>query len=367
MPFSEYMGLALYHPRFGFYSRGGRAGRGNDFLTSPEVGPLFGAVIADALDGWWEELGRPDPFVVVEAGAGPGTLARTVRFAAPACSSSLLYVMVETSEFQRSTHGEHLPGWMGERHGFELEAFVSAPQEGDGPQFVSTSALPPSIHGVVLANELLDNLPFDILRRRADGRIERLEVAFDGDELELVVVSGAPAAGDGQPDPRALELLAALDDHGDPPTDAWFPLQLEALAWVDDVLGRLDRGRLVVLDYAGTTAALAARPELGWLRTFRSQEAGSHPLDHPGLQDITTDVAIDQVQLHHRADEVTTQAQFLRSHGIDLRVEQGRALWEERAHIADLAAIRGRSAVREAEALLDPEGLGAFTVLIWAR
>ena len=59
--------------------RRGRAGRaGGDFLTSPEVGPLFGAVLARALDGWWEELGRPRPFVVAEAGAGPGTLARAV-------------------------------------------------------------------------------------------------------------------------------------------------------------------------------------------------------------------------------------------------------------------------------------------------
>ena len=58
---------------------GGRAGRSRgDFLTSPEVGPLFGAVLARALDGWWDDLGRPDPFVVVDAGAGPGTLARSI-------------------------------------------------------------------------------------------------------------------------------------------------------------------------------------------------------------------------------------------------------------------------------------------------
>ena len=54
------------------------AGRRGDFLTAPEVGPLYGAVLARAIDAWWIELGRPDPFVVVEAGAGPGTLARSV-------------------------------------------------------------------------------------------------------------------------------------------------------------------------------------------------------------------------------------------------------------------------------------------------
>ena len=57
LPFDEVVDLALYHPEFGFYSRGGGAGRGQDFLTSPEVGPLFGAVLANALDAWWRELG----------------------------------------------------------------------------------------------------------------------------------------------------------------------------------------------------------------------------------------------------------------------------------------------------------------------
>jgi SAM-dependent MidA family methyltransferase len=149
--FSEFMGFALYDPSTGFYARGGRAGRGADFLTSPEVGPLFGAVVARALDVWWDEAGRPDPFVVVEVGAGPGTLARCIRFAAPECSSSLLYVLVERSAFQRSLHGEHLPGWMGERSGFELEAFICSPQQGDGPQFVSAIDPPTGFAGVVLA------------------------------------------------------------------------------------------------------------------------------------------------------------------------------------------------------------------------
>src|SRR5687768_8045326 len=85
LPFDEVMALALYHREHGFYSTVGRAGRRGDFITSPEVGPLFGAVVGRALDGWWTEAGRPDVFTVVEAGAGPGTLARSVLAAAPRC------------------------------------------------------------------------------------------------------------------------------------------------------------------------------------------------------------------------------------------------------------------------------------------
>src|SRR4029453_10345798 len=81
IPFVDAIELALYDPEGGFYTAGGgRSGRRprGHFLTSPEVGPLFGAVVARALDEWWRELGEPDPFVVVDAGAGPGTLPRSV-------------------------------------------------------------------------------------------------------------------------------------------------------------------------------------------------------------------------------------------------------------------------------------------------
>ena len=74
LPFERFMELALYGAD-GFYTRtrGGSAGRRGDFITSPEVGPLFGAVIARYLDAEWNRIGRPDVFTVVEAGAGPGT------------------------------------------------------------------------------------------------------------------------------------------------------------------------------------------------------------------------------------------------------------------------------------------------------
>ena len=77
--FDEYMDLALYAPDEGFFATGGGAGRGGaDFLTSPEVGPLFGTVVGEYLDRRWEALGCPDPFVVGEAAAGRGALAMSV-------------------------------------------------------------------------------------------------------------------------------------------------------------------------------------------------------------------------------------------------------------------------------------------------
>ncbi len=165
MGFDQVVDRALYDPDHGFYATGGRAGRRGDFLTSPEVGPLFGAVMARALDQWWTELGSPDPFTVVEAGAGVGTLARAVLAAEPACAPALHYVLVERSDALRARHRDHLdlidePGAMAGQAG----------QTGGGPWVVSCAELPNGpLTGVVLANELLDNLALRSGRARPGG------------------------------------------------------------------------------------------------------------------------------------------------------------------------------------------------------
>ena len=132
LPFDEVMELALYHPEVGFYSAGGGAGRSGDFLTSPEVGPLFGAVLGRALDHWWRELGEPDPFVVVEAGAGAGTLASHVLDADPVCTPALRYVLVERSDRLRDMQHNRLP--MEPARQVLGPAVITDPDEGPHPQ-----------------------------------------------------------------------------------------------------------------------------------------------------------------------------------------------------------------------------------------
>ncbi|MFZ6005880.1 MAG: SAM-dependent methyltransferase [Actinomycetota bacterium] len=356
--FDEVVRAALYDSDGGFYSGSGRAGRGGDFITSPEVGPLFGAVVARALDAWWTEAGEPSAFVVVEAGAGPGTLALMVMRAQPRCLPALRYVLVETSDAQRARHTEHLA--LAE----PLQAFVPSPAPDDdepvtalppGPIFVSVAEMP-RITGpcVVLANELLDNLPFGLAERGDDGWNEVL-VGLDGVALREVHVPLAPD------EVARLERLAPSAERG-----ARVPLQRAAREWLRDAMALAGTGgRVVVLDYGATTAELADRPQEEWLRTYRQHERGTSPLDALGTQDITCELAIDQLDLAPTCDR--SQAEWLRSHGIDELVEQGRRTWQERASTGDLAAMVARSRVNEAEALLDPAGLGAFRVLEWHR
>ena len=358
VPFAEVVDLALYHPEQGFYSSGGQAGRRGDFLTSPEVGPLFGAVVARALDAWWAEAGHPPVFVVVEAGAGPGTLARSVLSAGPACAPALRYVLVEPSAAQRRIHAERLPiedaPWAFAEVAEGDDARRAPSEPPPGPVVVSLPDLP-RVAGscVVLANELLDNLPFDLLERTPGGWSEVHVGVGPRDELTEVLVP-VEAAPDGGP--------AALAP--DAPLGARLPVQAAASAWLRDALELAgSAGRVVALDYGAATAELAARPWRDWVRTYRGHAPGGHPLERLGTQDITCEVAIDQLRPRPGADR--PQAAWLRAHGIDELVAQGRREWRERAHIGDLAALRARSRAPEAAALLDETGLGSFRVLEW--
>ena len=136
-----------------------------------------------------------------------------------------------------------------------------------------------------------------------------------------------------------------------------------AAAWIEAAHRLVRSGSVVAIDYCSpTTSALAVRPWREWLRTYRKHERGGHYLAEPGSQDITTEVAIDQLP---EPDAVRSQAQWLQLHGISELVDEGRSYWSDHADRPDLAAMRMRSRISEAEALLDPAGLGGFTVLEW--
>ncbi|MET0894929.1 MAG: SAM-dependent methyltransferase, partial [Acidimicrobiia bacterium] len=108
IPFDAFVDGALYGEG-GFFASGHGAGRtGRDFVTSPEVGRLFGALVGRALDGWWRDFDTPDPFFVLEAGAGRGRLAADVLAALPECASALRYLLVERSEALRDAQPELL-------------------------------------------------------------------------------------------------------------------------------------------------------------------------------------------------------------------------------------------------------------------
>jgi SAM-dependent MidA family methyltransferase len=228
---------------------------------------------------------------------------------------------------------------------------ISASQRALHPQGVESRETMPDgpITGVVLANELLDNLPFRLF-------------VFDGSWMEAFV---SQASG-GQfvevlrtPDvvPSCLPQTAPLGSRA--------PIQDAADSWVSDSLAKISNGRLLLFDYcSASTAEIALTPWREWLRTYRDQGRGTHYLTDPGSQDITAQVMIDQLPTGFTT---STQAYFLAQWGIDELVREGNAYWESMKTAPDVAAMKMRSRIAEAKSLIDQTGLGAFTALSWQK
>jgi len=368
IPFDTFLEHALYDPDEGFFSRGGGAGRaGRDFVTSPEVGTLFGLLVSRVLEQWWQRLGEPDPFVVVDVGAGRGRLAADVLRAAPRCAPALRYVLVERTAALRAAQRELVDLEPAERAlGPAVRADPDEPMipgAGTGPLATSIAELPAvEIEGVIVANELLDNLPFRLVERSATGWSEG-RVGIQGDAFVEVLVPAAPEVS------READRVAA---GAVTPVGTRLPVPVATAEWLFECGNVLQRGALIVIDYADDAASLVARGRGSWLRTYRGHRRGGDPLEAPGVQDITCDVPVEYLVSAARAAglelvEHTTQAGWLRSLDLDQVADSGAAAWRERASVGDVEAVAARSRVHEADALTDPAGLGGHHVFVFAK
>jgi SAM-dependent MidA family methyltransferase len=327
VPFEEFMDLALYGPRGFFMSSELRSVKAGDFLTSPEVSALFGETIAAFVAAERERIG--DPFEVVEVAAGSGSLLRPLLATIDVPASA-----VEVSPAARAA----------------LEPIV-------GADSVSADFDPSGFRGVIVANELLDNLPMAIVQLTEDGWRERW-VAADRDGLSFV---DAP--------PRD-EVLAWLDRFAGPVgSGGWVEVQMQAYAWVERAVRGMEAGSVVLFDYGDTMENLAPRRRDGTLRTYRAHHLGPHPLDEPGATDITADVNFTAVAAAAATGgaevEVVRQDTFLARWGLRQRMSELRRLELDLARGGDeLERLKVRTLRHEAETLMHPRGLGDFQVLV---
>ena len=325
--FAAFMEAALYDPAGGFYGRL-PVGEAGDFVTSPHVSPVFGRLVARQVEEFWQLLERPDPFAVVEAGAGDGTLARQVIGALPGpVRAATRYIAVETGSAAR-------------------EALRAIPIE----VVARVEEIDAGAEGCLIANELLDNLPFHRLRGSAEGTIE-LFVGLDDVGFTLVE---APVSS------SSIERLAPSlpPGHGAVVSPA-------ALDFLDRAAGVFRRGYLWIVDYGIADPDAAPAPSVHGYRGHRLEE---DVLADPGSRDITTGVDFDALARHAAGRGLTVwgpiaQREALLALGFRelddaARSEQVEAISDRRG-IEALHAYSGRN---RATLLLARGGLGDFLV-----
>ncbi len=217
--------------------------------------------------------------------------------------------------------------------------------------------LPDRFSGVVVANELLDNLPVSLAVRTGQGWTERW-VGVQDDDLVLVPVDARP------------EVANWAEQFGLPaPERGLVEVQLAASEWLQSILTRLDSGTVLLVDYGDTAENLEKRRVEGTLRTYSAHHLGPHPLDEPGETDITVDVnftaLIDRAVELGVSIEYHRQDDFLNQLGLRNRLSKLRHEELDLARDGDpMERLKVRSTRTEAETLLHPRGLGDFRVLV---
>ena len=338
MPFARFMELALYATEGGYYrAASARPGREGDFITAPELHPIFGWTLSAAIDEVWRRIGEPMPFVVREIGAGDGTLAVTILDGLRETGSPLLdaivYEPVEVDELR-------------------LDAFASRLEAaGHGARHRPPGTGP--FDGVVLANEVLDALPVHRVRCRADRLVE-LAVDLDADRglVEVEIDPSTPALAERLHDEgielvdgQTAEICLVIDD------------------WIAAAATPLRRGLLLLVDYGATAAELydPVRRSDGTLRAYVRHQVHDDPYRHVGRQDLTAHVDVTAVEraAHAAGLEtvgITTQAEALMGLGIEARLQAIQA--DPTTTFEEYTLVR--SALMR---LLDPAAMGRFRVM----
>jgi SAM-dependent MidA family methyltransferase len=343
MPFARFMDLALYDPDGGYYrATEARPGRAGDFLTAPEIHPVFGWALAGLLDEAWGRLGRPRPFVLREHGAGTGTLALAILERLGRTGSGLrdaiAYDPLEVEPGRLETIADRLAA-------AGAADRLLAPDRRDGP-----------VVGIVLANEVLDALPVHRVRQRGTRLVE---IAVGLDEGAFVDVEIEPSS------PALTARLAAEGIELADGQAAEICLDLDR--WVAGTAAGLERGLLLLIDYGAPAAELydPVRRRDGTLMAYLRHRASHEPYAHIGRQDLTAHVDVTAVERAAAAAGLsqlatTTQAELLVGLGTEGLL---REVQEDSATSLE-SYLELRSALMR---LLDPSAMGRFRVMAFGR
>lgn len=335
--FAEYMETCLYHPQHGYYAKPKQEPR-RDYFTSVDVTPLFGRLLARQFYEMWTLLGRPEPFWLVEAGAGTGELARQILdFTAESLRdfyAALQYFAVERSAVRRGAHVQ------------ALESHIA------NVRLISSADIPEEIFaGCIFSNEMLDALPVHRVVVE-NGAMRELYVAIGDDGFRDEI---GPLSSPSMNDYFVEQRIAVQEQQR---AEAC----LVACQWVEEASRKLARGFVLTIDYGREARELYDERHMrGTLLAYARHRASEDYFRAPGEQDLTAHVNFTALDLWGRRGGLartglTTQTNFLMAIA-------------RHAHLEDLRG-EGKSEREQTRSrllfktLINPEGMGeTFQVL----
>ena len=347
--FSVFMEKSLYGPD-GFYTKGGGAGRSRDYLTSPEVGDLFGYIIADYIDAWYETIDN-DHAIVIDAGCGPGSLVASIARKKLRNASFIEFFLVDRSPEHRRTALEKL--------------------ERVSPDF--TWSVHETIPGcdrptLIITNELLDNLVFDI------GTTSDVYKSFDPDHVDKPLYSAFfGISGD-------IDIAAGANVPKDI-KDFRIPIHIGIAEWVDELLEATMEVADLSLLFFDYMKSVVEMEDGNWLRLYSNNkrivgiDSVLDALSRGVVGDITTDVIKEDLfllldQAGFSKIKIDSQAPWLFSNRIDdyCLGETRSSAYDQLQNFAKGEQVdTTQSFIKERDALMDENGLGAFGVLTARR
>ncbi|MBF2046212.1 MAG: class I SAM-dependent methyltransferase [Leptolyngbya sp. IPPAS B-1204] len=351
--FAEFMELALYQPQYGYYATNrGQAGIQRDFFTSPHLGSDFGELLAEQFADLWHQLDCPNPFILVEMGAGQGLLVQDiVRYLHRhqfECFAALEYWIIEKSPALIVAQQQRLRSLTDSWGKLVWHSWEEIPSN--------------SIVGCCFSNELVDALPVHLVEV-TEGNLQEVYVALNSENQIREVI--APLSTRRIEEYFKLIDIDLLSDRYPQPYRT--EVNLAALDWLSTVADRLQRGYLLTIDY-GYPAHRYYSPtrDQGTLQCYTQHAHHNDPYIAIGQQDITAHVNFTALerqgeQCGLQTIGFTQQGLFLMALGLGERLN---ALSNPTPDQTVQEILKRRETLH---ALIDPTGLGNFGVLVQAK
>ncbi|TCP67252.1 class I SAM-dependent methyltransferase [Heliophilum fasciatum] len=291
LPFHDFMEQALYHPQYGYYTTSTNPiGLQGDFFTSPEVGPVFGELLARQIHDFWQQAGQPPVFHVIECGPGRGSLAASLLMgidAFPQLAQAVIYHLIEISPRLRQVQQSTLASVS------NFRAYESAQTAIGGTYGWSTlEELPGRLTGCVLTNEFFDALPCHRLILH-EGQLAELYVT-DQESPPGFAWQRGPLSRPDLADWYQKHLVAQHVQLEEGQIAEIHPAMEDYLHAFDRILAQ---GFILTIDYGHPATLLyGASHYQGTLMCYHRHRADSDPLTSLGQKDITAHIDFTALQ-----------------------------------------------------------------------